>query len=162
MVRRHPDHRRAKSHYTYSVDELARLFGVHSHTVRNWQMAGLKPVDNARPAIFRGETVAAFLSARRTARKRPCGPGEMFCLPCRQPKRPDGGMVDYQPRSETLGRLAGLCPTCGRMMFRAVARDRVAAATCGLDVQFSTAELRLNDSPKALVDCDSKRRPTTP
>jgi len=65
VVRRAPDPRRLKKHRSYTIEEVARLFGCHRNTIRHWQKHGLKPVDGKRPVVFEGLTLAAFLDARR-------------------------------------------------------------------------------------------------
>lgn len=145
MGTRHPDFRRAKTHRTYTFPELAALFDVHINTVRGWQRDGLAPVDDRRPTLFRGDAVREFLSRRRASAKQPCGPGRIYCLPCRGPKEPAGGMVDYEAQTPTSGWLVGLCPDCGRMMFRRVSKARLPDVTAGLDVQFPHAHPSLRE-----------------
>jgi transposase len=55
MGSRHPNHRLAKIHRSYSVEEMAYLFSVHKNTVRNWIEQGLEPIDGQRPTVVRGE-----------------------------------------------------------------------------------------------------------
>lgn len=154
MGRRHPDYRRVKLHHSYTLAELAAHFDIHINTVRSWQREGLKPVDDKRPALFHGSFVRAFLMSRRANAKRPTGPGRIYCLPCRKPKNPDGGTVDYRPETATAGRVEGLCPDCGRLIFRKVARAALASVAAGLDVQFPHAQPRLREGSKPSVNCD--------
>lgn len=145
MGARHPDSRRAKVHRTYTLVELASLLDVHPNTVRNWRRDGLAPVDDRRPALFRGAEVRVFLAARRANGKRPCGPGQIFCLPCRSPKEPAGRMADYQPQTSTSGKLVGLCPDCGRLIYRRVSVGQLAVIAADLDLQLTQGDLGLDE-----------------
>lgn len=143
MGTRHPNHRRVKLRQTYTFEELAQLFHLHENTVRSWRKLGLEPIDKVRPILFRGDVVVAFLQHRKASAKQPCGPGQLYCLRCRKPQEPAGGMLDYAPATPTAGSLAGLCPVCDRMMFRRVSRHRVQAVAGGCDVQFRDEQPRL-------------------
>lgn len=102
MSKRVPNPRRVKIHRSYSVNEVAKLYGCHRNTVRNWQKQGLKAVDGKRPLVFEGLSLAAFLEARRDARRRRLKPGEIYCLPCREPKEPAGDMGgQFHPSSRS-------------------------------------------------------------
>jgi hypothetical protein len=154
MGTHHPNHRRVKHHRTYSVRELTALFGMHPNTVRNWKREGLEPVDGSRPILFHGKTVADFLAKRRQKNKAPCGPGRLYCLPCRKPQVPAGGMVDYGPSTATSGSLSGICPACNRMMFRRVALARLGEVAGSLEVQISEHQPRLREGQHPSVKCD--------
>lgn len=69
MRKRAPSPQRVKIYRSYTVDDAARLFGCHRNTIRHWQKQGLKPIDSQRPFVFEGLTLAAFLEARRGARR---------------------------------------------------------------------------------------------
>lgn len=146
MGARHPNPRLAKIHRSYSVEEIARLFKVHKNTVRAWLRQGLQVIDGHRPTVARGEAIRSFLSARRVKAKRPCGPGRIYCLPCRAPKVPDGNLADCIANSATTGSLQGICPDCGRMIYRRVNPQKIAAVIGDLDVTFTQAELRSSRS----------------
>src|SRR3954454_7588800 len=88
MGTRHPNPRLAKIHRSYSVEELARLFNVHKNTIRAWFRQGLVAIDGQRPTVARGDETRRFLADRRARAKQACGPGRIFCLPCRAPKLP--------------------------------------------------------------------------
>ena len=109
-----------KLHYSYSVPELARCCGVHKNTVRNWQADGLKPIDKARPVLFQGEAIRDFLRQRNASRKCPSPPGMLYCLRCRQSRRPALAMVEYVALRPASGNLRALCEVCEATMHRSV------------------------------------------
>ena len=119
--------RLAKIHRCYTVAEAAELYGCHRNTVRHWMRKGLEPIAPAKPFYFHGTTLNAFHDERRKAGKRPCQPGEIYCLPCREPKRPEGGLFDYNPITSTTGKVTAICPGCGRLMHQRVNRARLDA-----------------------------------
>lgn len=135
MGRRHPNHQRVKVHRTYTVEELADLTDVHVNTVRAWRKIGLDALDDGRPALFKGDAIKAFLERRKSSGKRPCGPGEIFCLACRVPRRPALSMVDYVATTPTMGALKGLCPSCERVIVQRTSRASLARMTGFLDVR---------------------------
>ena len=118
MGTRHPNPRLAKIHRNYSVEEIANLYGVHRNTVREWIKRGLPTSDQKRPFLILGRDLVAFLHARRVKNKRPCQPGELYCVRCRAPKAPAGDMVEYKPVTETSGNLIAICPDCHAIMNR--------------------------------------------
>ena len=60
--------RRVKVHRSYTVEEVASLFGAHKNTVRNWLREGLPKVDDRRPILVLGRQLASFVHARRQHR----------------------------------------------------------------------------------------------
>jgi hypothetical protein len=156
MSKRAPNPRRVKIHRSYSVDDVAQLFGCHRNTIRHWQKHGLKPIDGRRLVVFEGNTLAAFLDARRQARRRRLKPGEIYCLPCRAPKEPAGNMAEYVPLTDPRGNLRGICPTCGRLIHRVASRAQIDAVGGKLDVTFAEAPARLRETNCPSVDCDFK------
>lgn len=144
MGTRHPNPRLAKIHRNYTVEEVASLFGVHRRTVREWVKRGLPTIDDRRPMLILGRDLVAFLQARRAKNKRPCKPGELYCLRCRAPKAPDGAMADYEHVTEGLGNLIGMCPDCELMMYRRVSLAKLEQVRGKLDVKMPQAPLRLD------------------
>jgi excisionase family DNA binding protein len=140
------NHRLVKIHRTYTVDEMARLFGAHRNTVRAWLRDGLSAVDRRRPVLVRGQDLVSFLRARRAANKRPCRPGEIYCMKCREPRSPAGGLLAYQPMTCTGGNLVGRCPQCGTRMFRRVNLARLADVAGDLVVAVPEAQQHIAES----------------
>jgi hypothetical protein len=154
MGNRHPNPRLAKIHRTYSVDEVSRLFNVHKNTVRNWLRQGLKPIDNQRPILIRGHELRHFLTERRSRLKQACGPGRIFCLPCRAPKIPAGNIADCIQTGHTTGTLQGICPGCNRMIYRRVNPQKLNAVRGDLEITITQARLRIEETAKPNVNCD--------
>ncbi len=139
MRKRRPNYRLVKIHRNYTVEDVARLFGIHKNTVRAWVKAGLPTCDGKRPILILGRELAGYLKARRTKNKRPCQPGEFYCLRCRAPKQPDGDMADYLPITERLGNLEGICPDCGAMIYRRASLAKLDQIRGKLDITFREA-----------------------
>ena len=151
----HPNPRLAKIHRSYSVEDLARLFKVHKNTVRNWFQQGLEPIDDQRPILIRGQEVRRFLVERRARTKQTCGPGRIYCLPCRAPKLPAGKIAECIQVGHTTGTLQGICPDCNRMIYRRVNPQKIAAVCGDLDVTVTQAGARIEETTKPNVNCDS-------
>jgi hypothetical protein len=157
MGSRHPNPRRTKIHRSYSVEELSRLFAVHKNTVRNWVRQGLAPIDGQRPTVIRGVELRRFLTARRTSARQTCGPGRIFCLPCRAPKVPAGNMAECIVASETTGTLRGICPDCDRMIYRRLNPKKLDTVRGDLDVAVTQARPRIEGTVRPNVNCDSTK-----
>lgn len=158
MVQRLPNPRRAKIHRSYTVEEIARLYGIHRNTVRQWIKRGLPLCDDRRPALILGAELAAFLVRQRGRNKRPCKPGEVYCVRCRVPQKPAAGMADYEPLTATGGNLVGLCPQCNGTIYRRVSLTRLAEAAGNLDVQIMPARERIDERGPLSVNSVFKRR----
>ena len=145
----------AKLHRSYSVDEIARLYGLHPNTVRHWITdSGLTPIDEGRPIVVRGAVLRAFLEARRAKAKRPCPPGTLYCFACRVPRAPALGMADYVPRAKGAGGLRALCEACGTIMHRRAKQDALSLILPGVPVRIVDAVLRITEPTPPFANCD--------
>jgi hypothetical protein len=156
--RRH-NPRRAKRHFSYTLAEVAELYGVHRQTVRNWLKSGLKQLDSGRPALFHGEELNRFHDERRAARRRKCGPRELYCFGCKEPREPAGSMLDYLPGTGKTGVVVGICPECDSLMRQNIGKDRLAQLKTNLEVTISPGPEPMEDSSEARSNCHLMKRP---
>ena len=154
MAKRHPNHRLAKIHRNYTVEEIASLYGVHRNTVREWIKRGLPTTDSKRPMLILGRDLAAFLQVRRSKNKRTCQPGEIYCVGCRAPMNPAGNMADYKPVTLGLGNLVGICPKCESMMYRRVNLTKLEQVRGKLDITMPQAQSHIDESAQPSVNSD--------
>ncbi|MDY0095691.1 MAG: helix-turn-helix domain-containing protein [Candidatus Vecturithrix sp.] len=154
MKKRHPNYRLVKIHHNYVVEQIAKLFGIHKNTVRNWMKEGLTAIDDKRPILIKGNVLAEFLSNRRKKNKQPCKPGELYCVRCRAPRLPAEGMAEYLPITEKLGRLIAICPDCESIMNRNVSMARIKEFRSKMDITFPEAVLRIVERSEPSVNSD--------
>ncbi len=152
--RRHPNHRQVKIHRSYTVEDIAGLFGIHKNTVRIWVKTGLPVLDDKRPMLIHGRDLASFLQARRAKNKQTCRPGEIYCVRCRTTKIPAGDISDYLPSTEKLGTLQAICPDCDCMMNRRVSMAKLGLVRGKLDITFPQALQRVSNSIQPNVNID--------
>ena len=146
MGKRRPNPRLAKIHRNYTVEEIATLYGIHKNTVRQWVKRGLPTTDDRRPMLILGRDLSEFLQARRKKNKRTCKPGEIYCVRCREPRSPAGGMADYESLTETLGNLIGICPICDNFIYRRVNITKLEVVRGQLDITIPQALKHINES----------------
>lgn len=157
MGKRLPNPRLAKIHRSYTVDEVAGLYGIHKNTVRDWVKRGLPTTDDRRPMLILGKDLAAFLQSKRTANKNPCRTGEIYCVRCRVPRPPAGEMAEYRALTPTSGNLIGICPSCDSMMYRRVNFAKLTLISGDLEVSLPQALQHIDESPNPSVNCDLKQ-----
>jgi len=151
---RHPNPRLVKIHRNYSVEEIARLFGLHKNTIRNWLKQELAAIDDHRPMLILGKELSRFLQERRQRGKQSCGPGRIYCIACREPKVPAGNMADCIATSLSAGNLCGICPDCDRLMYRRVNLSKIDAVRGDLEITFKQPQPRIRQRDVLSVNCD--------
>src|SRR6266487_2071896 len=154
MGYRHPNPRLVKIHRNYSVEEIARLFGIHKNTVRSWLKQGLAAIDGRRPTLVLGSELSRFLHERRQKAKRSCGPGRFYCIACRAPKVPAGKMAECIPTGPLVGNLCGICPDCDRLIYRRVNLEKIDAVRGELEITFAQPCARIGESAVPSENCD--------
>jgi hypothetical protein len=157
MSARLPNPRLVKIHRNYTVEEIASLFGVHRNTVRLWVKHGLPIIDRQRPMLVHGIDLAAFLQKRRAQNKRPCQLGEIYCVRCREPQKPAGGMVDYLPITETSGNLVPICPGCNSIMNRRASLAKLAVFKSHFDITMPQALQHIGERERPSVNSDLQK-----
>lgn len=158
MAQRRINPNAIKLHRTYDVSELATCLGVHKNTVRQWRREGLTPIDKCKPILFVGSTVREFFKRRNARRKRPCGPGQLFCLRCRLPRPPALEIAEYVPITQLSGNVRAICGVCETLMHRRVALAVIALVMPGIEIQFAERRLRLVGSPSPSLNCDLEKK----
>lgn len=154
MPTRLPNPRLAKIHYSYAVEDIARLFGMHSNTVRQWIKQGLPMCDERRPILILGSDLRDFLQTKRTKNKRPLKPHEIYCMRCRAPRSPWGNLADYIAQTPTSGMLTGLCCECEAVMYRRISLAGLAQISGVLHVTHTKAHSRIGESLQPSVNSD--------
>lgn len=154
------NYRLAKIHRNYTVEEAATLFGVHRNTVREWIKRGL-PVIAGRPVLMLGRELRAFLLDRRANNRRPCGPGQIYCVRCRSPREPALGMVEYHALTAILGNLVGICSHCEALIYRRVNCSRLSEVLGPLTLTTTESERHIDDTVQATVNSDFERQTGT-
>lgn len=154
MPIRLPNPRRAKIHRSYTVKEIAALYGKHRNTVREWIKQGLPICDEQRPILILGHELVAFLTRKRKQNKRPCKPGEIYCVRCRAPQTPALNMAEYQPITPLGGNLIGLCPICGALIYRGVNPTKLSEIRGNLDITLPEAQWHITEKATPSVNSD--------
>jgi hypothetical protein len=154
------DPRVAKLHRSYTVEAVARLFRCHRNTVRSWLRSGLQANDDKRPILIRGAELRRFLGERRAKARRPTPPGMIYCVKCRDPRRPAGDTVDYLPRTASSGNLEGICPECMTMIYRSASLAKLEEILAGLDVTIREGDGRIRQRKEPSPNHDSRHRDT--
>ena len=149
----------SKINRSYTVEEVARIYGLNRETVRRWlRDGGLCAIDDRRPALIQGAALRAFLAARRQAAKRPTPTGMLHCFGCRAGRPPALGMADYlPPEGGGPGNLRALCEACGTIMNRRARWAVVPAILPGIEVRVVERAGRIAERPTPPVNVTSSK-----
>lgn len=110
-----------RSNYTYTVEQIADLYGVDVHTVRRWiREDGLKRIPKMRPYLIHSSDLKRFLHTKQKARKHPCKANEVFCLKCRLPRTPKNSTATILELPNKSVRFKARCSVCNSKINRVV------------------------------------------
>ena len=135
MGKRRAQPGRLKLHHSYTTAELTGCLGVCRATLHNWINQGLRVSDAGPPMLIRGQDAYQFLTLVRAARKRPCAADEIYCVRCRQPRRPATQATKYVPKNAVNGALISECPTCGTRLTRLTTEGKAVTFLAALDTE---------------------------
>lgn len=114
-----------KENYSYSLEQIADVYGISIATVRRWiRVDGLPRIPGVRPYLVHSSELKRFLDDQRKARSYPCAEHEVFCFRCREPRTPGPGTGTTQPLPNGTTRFGALCADCGSKMFRTIGRAK--------------------------------------
>lgn len=154
VKQRRPNPHLVKLHRSYTVEEVATLFGKHKNTVRAWIKEGLPTCDSKRPTLVLGQALRTFLQAKRMKNKKACAPDQLYCVRCREPRHPAGRMAEYQPVTEKFGNLIGICPVCDCLMNRRTSLAKIDPIRRELDITFMQARSHISETDQPSLNSD--------
>lgn len=140
--------------HSYSINEIADLFGVHPNAVRRWMKDGLRQIDSFRPQLIHGTELIAYLDRRQSTRKRRCAPNEMYCFKCREPRRASAGRVVVCQSGCKRLTIRARCEQCGTRMNRGSTPARL--PEIGRTFTITTASPRLDGTFDPIDKCEPK------
>ena len=121
------DWRRVKIHRSYTVDEVARLLGIHIRTVRRWvSVGGLIALDDQKPMLILGHALKAFGETQRKPKQK-SRLHECYCFSCKTPRAAAFGEGEIVLVTAQSLNVRMLCDTCTTIMHRRHSWSRVGA-----------------------------------
>ena len=110
-----------RDNYTYTVEQIADLYGVDVHTVRRWiREDGLKRIPKMRPYLIHSSDLRKFLDKKQKARKQPCKNNEAYCLKCRLPRKPKVNSATITKMPNKSVRMQAKCHHCNTRINRTI------------------------------------------
>lgn len=140
---------------SYSIQEIAELYGLHKNVISRWIKDGLPIIDHHKPYLIYGADLSAYLSKRRARRKCKCGPDEFYCCKCRLPRRVWENVVDVVFQNESKLRISALCAVCNTQIYRIGSVNKLAQYQKTFIVQ-TTQGQHIVDRASTVVMCDNK------
>lgn len=104
---------RIRLDYTYSVDEIAALYGITSDTVFRWiRREGLLRIPGTKKYFVHSSDLIAFLEKKNARNKQPCADDEIYCCKCHRPRKPKPVFLKVRKMPNKTIRVSGRCEVC--------------------------------------------------
>ncbi len=102
-----------KDNYSYTVEQIADLFGIDVATVRRWiKEEGLMRIPKTRPFLIHSSALKKFLTKKKAKHKQFCKTHEAFCCKCKAPRTPKSGTGKAVKLPNGSIRFQGQCAIC--------------------------------------------------
>lgn len=117
---------RIKARRSYSITEMALLFGIDRKTCQHWIKGGLRPIEQGTsPLLVMGEELKKFLKERSKKRKCELKDEEFFCMKCHKAAIAEEGSEKIVKTGKKIGKAnkeqlkkIGVCAACGTKINR--------------------------------------------
>lgn len=151
--------RLARKGQTYTVQEVAALYGKGKNTVLLWIKAGLATIDGQKPYLIHGSDLQEYLKKKRAGKKKTCRPDEFYCCKCRVPRKAWENVADVLIRNEAKLSLSALCAVCNTPVYRAGSVKKLPEYRKIFSIQ-TIREEHIEDRPSPLVNRDMRKDET--
>jgi len=131
-----------KSFRTYTIDEAAEVSGVSPRTIRSWIANGLRAMDDARPALIRGDDLRGFIKNQRKSRKVITGHDTFYCFRCRQARKAAGNFADCTILGKRVT-LTAFCAVCETVVAKSISEACISEIIRTLDLTITRLEVTL-------------------
>lgn len=106
---------------SYTMNEVAQLFGIDRRTCDRWIKEGLKVMEkNTKPLLIMGGELRKFLDEKQKSRKVKLKEEEYFCVKCQRAVLPRSESEELVKTGKTLGKdkldqilKKAICRICG-------------------------------------------------
>lgn len=116
---------RIRMNYTYSVEEVAELWGITSMTVFRWIAdEGLNRLPDSKKYFVHGSDLRKFLERKSGKSKKPCENHEIYCCKCRKPQIPDPQSLKIQNVPNGTIRVLGKCGVCSTPLNKVISSKK--------------------------------------
>lgn len=139
-------------HYeVYNLAEVGNIANRSEKTIREFIRNGLKTIDGQKPFLVRGYDLIEFLKRKNIQNQHHTNFNEMFCLKCREVRRPKANQIQiYNDGQTPFIKASAICPTCKTLMNKAYKLTDLSA----LKRDFHIVErLSISDSVECPVNC---------
>ena len=148
--------RRVRIGQSYTVQDIAELYGLHKNAVLRWIKDGLPLNDDHKPYLIHGSALVEYLTKKQVRRKHKCKPDEFFCFKCRAPRKAWGSVADIQIKNESKLSLSGLCAVCNTPVHRAGSIKKMPEYQKIFLIQ-TMQEARITDCTSPIVNSDMRK-----
>jgi len=111
--------------WAYTIEEICELYkpyGLHPQTVRTWINKNGLPAIKGSPTLIYGYNLKKFLGKMNVSGKCSTEFNELFCMKCKDAKRPYKRRVSLEHKDSFL-KVKGHCPDCKSVMFQSYKMD---------------------------------------
>jgi len=148
--------RRIRIGQSYTVQEIAELFGIHKNALSRWIKDGLRPTDQRKPYLIHGSVLAEYLRKKQSGRKQKCTPEEFYCCKCRVPRRAWENVADIKIQNEAKLFITGICAICETFVNRMGATGKLAEYQKTFTIQTIHDE-RIRETAPPTVNSDMRK-----
>jgi hypothetical protein len=104
-----------KAGLSYEVSEAANAPSKNEATIRNWIKDGLRVMASMKPCLISGAELRDYFRTKYQNSKTKLSPDELYCLPCREGRKPFDMAVEVISNNSKTTRLKGGCGRCEAM-----------------------------------------------
>lgn len=113
---------------SYTTEQVAKLLNIHIRTVQDWLKAGLRKNSAEKPYLIHWSNLVEFLKEKTQRRRVSCDVNELFCVRCKEARKPKNMQIFVRELSKNRVLLTGKCGTCDLQINRITSFQKFCAS----------------------------------